>query len=188
MYTLSLSTLLISHNLHSKTFSSIIGFPNEMDLKPYLVRRFASSWYDRIIRDGESYSRGFRAICEAHPELGIHTSILAAYFDHNGDLNIKKAIWCHRFRSPYGIQFQEISCRDCRGLNCLSFKREDQLQKVVVTCLHAPYKGCIARMISIDGVYLVTPKGPKESEGEWAIYPYTWTKFDSQFCSSYDSP
>lgn len=158
-----------------------MGFPNETELKPYLLKRFASAWYDRMIRDGESYERGLPSILQGLPELGMHTSVLAAYWTHMKVVKVQKGIWCQKFRAPYGVQFQKAFCHDCHSLNSYRFKRNVETKKLIVACSHQQLKGCKDQTIALDGVYLKTPLGSAEGKGEWYIYDYTWSKVESTF-------
>ncbi|KAF9064257.1 hypothetical protein BDP27DRAFT_1333744 [Rhodocollybia butyracea] len=168
----------------AKIFESVVGFPNQHDLKPFKVAHFASQWFNRVIRHRESYDRALPGICRSLPDLGHHTSVLVVYWSQNskGNLSIciRKAVWCEKYRAPFGIQWQEAVCRQCRSFNSLKFERNLGEKKMIVRCRHAKFQQCEPKEMKIDGIYLQTPQGPSQSDGEWYIGEYEWNEFDSQ--------
>jgi hypothetical protein len=161
-----------------KIFKSIVGFPNQHDLKAFKAGRFAGPWFERIIRLRESYDRALHGICQSLPELGHHTSILVGYQLQDSTIRVLKGVWCQQYRAPFGIQWQEAICRQCRSFNALEFKRVERT--IVISCRHANHQGCRPKEIEIDGLYLNAPQGPKQSSGEWHFEKYAWNRVDSQ--------
>jgi hypothetical protein len=118
------------------------------------------------------------------PDLGHHTSVLAMYQsqDRKGNINVcvRKAVWCQKYRAPFGIQWQEAVCRQCLSFNSLEFDRKPEEKKIVITCKHANFRQCKPKEMKIDGLYLEAPRGSNQSDGEWYIEEYIWNEFDSQ--------
>ncbi|KAJ3749741.1 hypothetical protein EV360DRAFT_76203 [Lentinula raphanica] len=140
-------------------FQSIIAFPNEHQLQPYLTATFLLHWFQRIVRHQESYERALPGICLSVPEIGHHTHIFCAFKQPLGPVRFLKAIWCHRYRAPFGIQWQQSICKDCHCFNSLVFKRNRSLKQLQIQCKNSKHKQCKNRWLPIDGIFLDTPEG-----------------------------
>ncbi|KAJ3833390.1 hypothetical protein EV361DRAFT_150861 [Lentinula raphanica] len=161
-------------------FQSIIAFPNEHQLQPYLTATFLLHWFQRIVRQQESYERALPGICLSVPEIGHHTHIFCAFKQPLGPVRFLKAIWCHRYRAPFGIQWQQSICKDCHCFNSLVFKRNRSLKQLQIQCKNSKHKQCKNRWLPIDGIFLDTPEGSVSFTGEWKISDYHWTPFDQK--------